>query len=330
MPVTLNFGILPLPNFTLTPFSAFLDLIRLAADEGDQSRPVRISWSILGARSEVVRSSCGVEVKPWEELGDPARFDYIVVCGGLLGRDQWNGEVYETFVRNADRAQVPLVGLCTGVFLLAQAGALDGRQACVSWFHLQEFVENYPDVRTDATRLYVVDGRVLTCAGGPGAADLAALIIRRHFGDALAQKALNILVIDSGKPEDFAQPPPSLAGAVRDHRVRQAALLMEQSLDAPPTVEQLARRIGVSRRQLERLFVAETSLSPSAFLGSLRAERADWMIRSTNLPLTHIAAMAGFSDSSHLSRVYRTRFGITPSEARRLPDARLKGEKRPY
>jgi len=330
MTASLTFGILPLPNFTLTPFSALLDVIRLAADEGDQSRPEKISWTILGTSLDPIRSSCGVEVRPWEVLGDPARFDYLVVCGGLLRRDRRRDEEVEEYLRAAHHAHVGLIGLCTGAFMLAQAGVLEDRHVCVSWFHLEEFAETHPDVRVDATRLYVVDHDILTCAGGTGAADLGAFIIKRHFGDALAQKALNIMVIDNGRSEDFPQPPPSLAARVRDHRVRQAALLMEQGLDAPVSISRLAARFGISRRQFERLFQAETGKSPSAFLAELRLERADWLIRRGDLSFTRIAEMTGFSDSSHLSRSYRAKFGVTPSLSRSIPDGRLQGERRPY
>lgn len=330
MTASLRFGFLPLSNFTITPFSAMLDVVRLAADEGDRSRPIKIEWSLIGPGLDPIRASCGVEVRPTEHLGDPARFDYIVVCGGLLRRDRRRDDEIEDFLRHARSAGVGLVALCTGPFLLAQAGVLDGRRVCVSWYHLQEFAELHPGISADAARLFVVDDGIFTCAGGTGAADLGAHIIRKHFGDALAQKALNIMLIDAARNEDFPQPPPSLAAAVSDRRVRQAALLMEQALDAPLPVEKLARRLGLSRRQLERIFRTEAGMSPSAFLAELRLGHADWLIRRGDLTFTRISEICGFSDSSHLSRSYRARFGLSPTQARGIPDDRLRGERRPY
>lgn len=327
---TLSVGILPLENFTLTPFAALIDMLRLAADEGDGSRQIRISWRVIGTSLEPIHSSCGVAIRPWEALGKPEKFDYLVICGGLLRRDRRLDAELEEYIREAAARGVRLIGLCTGVFLLAQAGVTAGRTVCVSWYHLQEFEDEFPDVAADATKLFVVDGPVLTCAGGPGAADLTAHIIADHLGAALAQKALNIMVMDSVRPESLPQPPPSLAIGVRDPRIRQAALILEQSLESSPTMARLAKRMGLSRRQLERIFTAETGRSPAAFLAELRLERADWMIRSGNLQFTRIAEMTGFADSSHLTRSYRKRFGRTPSQARKLPDERLKGERRPY
>lgn len=331
MTTSLSIGILPLENFTLTPFAALIDIFRLAADEGDGSRPIRINWTVLGASLDPIHASCGVSVRPWEVLGRPDRFDYLVVCGGLLRRDRRRDSELEEFIQEAAKCGVGLIGLCTGVFMLAQAGVVDGRTVCVSWYHLQEFEDEFPDVIADATKLYVVDeDGILTCAGGPGAADLAAHIIASHLGDALAQKALNIMVMDTARSESLPQPPPSLAIGVRDPRIRQVALILEQSLSSPPTVDRLAKRMGLSRRQLERIFHSETGRSPAAFLAELRLERADWMIRSGNLQFTRIAEMTGFADSSHLTRSYRKRFGRTPSQARQIPDKRLKGERRPY
>ncbi len=332
MTSSLSIGILPLENFTLTPFAALIDIFRLAADEGDGSRQVRINWTVIGASLDPILSSCGVSVEPWEALGKPERFNYLVVCGGLLRRDRRLDAELEEFIQEAARRDVALIGLCTGVFLLAQAGVAEGRTVCVSWYHLQEFEDEFPDVIADATRRYVVDDKLLTCAGGPGAADLAAQIIASHLGDALAQKALNIMVMDTARLESLPQPPPSMAVGVRDPRIRQVALILEQSLSSPPTVERLAKRMGLSRRQLERIFNSETGRSPAAFLAELRLERADWLIRSGNLQFTRIAEMTGFADSSHLTRSYRKRFGRTPSHARQsqIPDERLKGERRPY
>lgn len=330
MNTMLSVGILPLESFTLTPFAAMTDILRLAADEGDGSRQIRISWKVIGASLEPIHSSCGVAIRPWEALGRPDKFDYLVICGGLLRRDRRLDVELEEYIQEAASNGVRLIGLCTGVFLLAQAGVTVGRTVCVSWYHLQEFEDEFPDVTADATKLFVVDGPILTCAGGLGAANLTANIIEGHFGPALAQKALNIMVMDSVRSEGLPQPPPSLAIGVRDPRIRQAALIMEQSLGSPLTMARLARRMGLSRRQLERAFKAETGQSPASFLAELRLERADWMIRSGNLQFTRIAEVAGFADSSHLTRSYRKRFGRTPSQAREFPDERLKGERRPY
>ncbi len=320
---------LPLPNFTLTPFAGLMDMLRLAADEGDGSRPVKLRWSVIGVDGAPVRSSCGVEIQPWEGLGAPARFDYIIVCGGLLRRTHGSDLQIEAYLRAAAAAGATIVGLCTGVFMLAQAGLLAGRRACVSWFHLADFQAQFPDARPDATQLYAVDGPVITCAGGTGAVDVGALIVERRLGPAAAKKALHILVVDAARPASFPQPQPAFAEAIADLRIRRAALAIEQNLGAALSVPALARQAGLSRRQFERLFGAETGFSPAAFIAAMRLRYADWLVRTTDRPLTEIAETCGFSDSAHLSRRYRAKHGRAPSTARQAGGF-SHGERRPY
>lgn len=325
-----SIGFVLLPNFTLTPFSLLIDVLRLAADEGDRSRPLRFAWTIIAPSLDPVRASCGAAVPPAETLGDPARFDYVVVCGGLLRRPHGADADVEAFLRRAAAADRIIIGLCTGSFMLAQAGLLTGRRASISWFHAAEFREEFDDVTAISTDVYLVDGPIVTCAGGTGAADVAAWIIGRHCGEGVAQKALNILQIDAARPIGAPQPRPAMAEGLRDPRVRRAALIIEERLDRPPTTDQLARAIGVSRRQLERLFVAETGIGPGAFAASMRLIYADWLMQTSPASLTAIADQCGFADAAHLSRRYKQSYGRPPSHARPAATVFVDGARRPY
>jgi transcriptional regulator GlxA family with amidase domain len=326
-PVTI--GLLPLPMFTLTPFSALLDVIRLAADEGDRSRPVRLRWTVVGLSLEPVTSSCGVALRPWEGLGDPARFDVLVLCGGLLDRDRRADEAVRAYLNAAAEVGVTIVSLCTAVFDLAESGLLDGRRACVSWFHAAEFRARFARVHAVASQLFVEDGTFITCSGGTGAADVGALIVERHLGAAPARKALDILLIEEPRGADHPQPTP-VAPGIENEAVRRAILAVEERLDRSVSIDRLAALVGLSRRQLERQFVAGTGKSPQAFIAELRLRYADWMVRATRLPQTEIAQRCGFADSSHFARNYRAHFGVTPSAARRAGGRFAEGERRPY
>lgn len=318
-------GFLLLPGFTLTPFASLLDVLRLSADDGDGSRPRRIRWRILG--DAPVRCSAGVVVQPDEPPTAMGRFDYIIVCGGLLKARPDVPAIWCERLRDAAAAGATIVAVCTGSFLLAEAGLLDGRQACVSWFHEADFAADFPAVRTDATRLFAIDGNVVTCAGGTGAVDVGAWIVERHIGHAAARKALDILVVDDARPAEAPQPRPSLAGPLDDARLRRCALLIEQRLSAPPSIAALARHVNLSGRQLTRLFQAETGLSPQAYAADLRLRYAAWAIRSSSRTLASIATEYGFADAAHLSNRYRARYGHRPSMDRAGGGA--PGEQRP-
>ncbi|MEX2480344.1 MAG: DJ-1/PfpI family protein, partial [Gammaproteobacteria bacterium] len=114
----LRVGFILAPRFTLCAFANFVDVLRLAADEGDRSRPILCTWRVLSASMNPIRSSAGISVQPEERLGDPTRFDYIVVVGGLVGEIERLDPEYTAFLRRAGAAGVPLVGVCTGAFIL--------------------------------------------------------------------------------------------------------------------------------------------------------------------------------------------------------------------
>lgn len=308
-----SIAIVPLPNFTLTSFSLFIDVLRLAADEGDRSRPIRHRWTVVAPTLEPVKASNGIECAPWETLGDPERFDYIVLCGGLLRRRHDKDDQIIAWLKRADAAGVCVLGLCTGVFTLAQAGLLEGHKVCVSWYHVHEFHEEFPDAYAVATELMVVDRDRVTCAGGRGAGDMAAWIVARHAGAAVARKALDILLFGSPLRGDELQPRPPVADGIQNEAVKRAILLMEERRDRRLPVPALARAVGLSRRQLERLFLTETGLSPAAFAAKMRVQYAEWLMLSTDKSLTEIALDCGYVDVAHFSRTHKAACGLSPS-----------------
>ena len=139
----LNVGFILARRFTLCAFANFVDVLRLAADEGDRSRPILCAWRVLSPTMEPIASSCGIVVQPDERLGDPARFDYLVVVGGLVDEIENLHPETVRFLERAAAAGVPLVGVCTGTFALHRAGLMQGYRACVSWFHHEDFLERF-------------------------------------------------------------------------------------------------------------------------------------------------------------------------------------------
>ena len=178
----LSVGFVLMPSFTLLPFSAFVDALRLAADEGDQSRQINCQWTLMSHTLEAITSSSGVTVQPWETYRDPADFDYVVVVGGLLDNSLQGSQHVIDYLQQVDAAHVPIIGLCTGSFAMIRAGLMDQRRCCVSWFHYKDLTDRYTNVTPIADQLFVDDGDRITCAGGAVAADLAAYIIERHLG----------------------------------------------------------------------------------------------------------------------------------------------------
>jgi transcriptional regulator GlxA family with amidase domain len=312
----IRFGFILARNFTLSPLSLFIDSLRLAGDEGDLSRRRTFDWQILGDGLPI-RSSCGVEVLPTARFGSLHDYDNIVVVGGLLGQQSPLKTNDETFLLRAAREAKPITALCTGSFILAQLGLLDGHAACVSWFHIREFRSRYPQVRASADRLYEVDRDRATCSGGVGSADLAAHFVSSVLGDQAAEKASKILIMDRVRTTRDAQPVSDMFSTVMSVSVRRALLVMESNLQSPLEINRVAQSAGRSRRQLERLFGLELGTSPKEAYVALRIARAAELLTKSDIPISDIGFEVGFTNAGHFSRVFRQFAGLSPSDHRR-------------
>lgn len=313
----LNVGFILARRFTLCALGNFVDVLRLAADEGDRSRPILCSWRVLSPTMEPIASSSGIVVQPEERLGDPARFDYLVVVGGLVDEIENLHPDTVRFLERAATAGVPLVGVCTGTFILHRAGLMRGYRACVSWFHHEDFLERFDGLEPVSDQIFVVDRDRLTCSGGVSAAHLAAYIVERHLGRARAAKSLHIMIIDQAMAAEEPQPGMPLALATDDALVRKALLVMQQSIDAPLSIGRVVERLGTSRRKLERHFREALGMTPLEADRLIRIEQAKRLLHTTRRSATQIAADTGFCDLPHLIRAFRAAEGTTPEAFRR-------------
>jgi transcriptional regulator GlxA family with amidase domain len=320
-PPKIRVGFVLTPRFTLTAFAGFVDVLRLAADDGDRSRQLECQWTVLGDPGESITSSSGAEVRAWEPMESPERFDYIVVVGGLLHQGQRVPHSVYAFLKQAAKAGVPLVGLCTGSFVLARAGLLNGYVTCVSWFHREDFTREFPRLRLVTNQMYMIDRDRMTCAGGTSVVHLAAHLVEKHCGRAFANKSLRILLEDQPLPSNTPQPEAEITRKAQDWSVRRAMLLIEQKLSSPEPINEVVGSLGIGIRQLERRFFADVGMTMREFRSQLRLARAKWMIENTDLSLTHIGLECGFGGCSHFSRAFTARFNVRPSAIRRSVQA---------
>jgi transcriptional regulator GlxA family with amidase domain len=322
----LRVGVILAHQFTLSAFAVFIDHLRLAADEGDRSRPLNVQWSIMSSRADAVPASCGVLIQPTSPLLATDLLDYVVVIGGLLHAGPQIDETTARYLREVATTAVPLIGICTGSFVLCRTGLMKGRRSCVSWYHYQDFLEAFPGQEVIADRLFLVDGPRITCAGGAGAAALATFLIEQHLGRAVAQKASQVLLFDRPRSGSDAQPHPPLSETVREPRVRRALLLMEQNLARPIAVAAVAAELALSARQLERLCRQHVGMGPASLYRQLRMRYANWLIENTDRSVTDIANEAGFADCAHFSRQFKDAYGLSPSTRRLQPQRTAHGD----
>lgn len=314
----LRIGLLPLPDFTLLALTGFLEALRIAGDDADRSRNLYCRWDIMSPNSGYLRSSCGLSVSPTSKLQPPESFDYIVVVGGRLEAHERTDPAIIEYVQRASARRVPLIGACTGSFLLARAGLMDGYRACVHQFHLTEFQSEFPDIAVESNRLFVIDGPRITCPGGASAFDLAIHLIQRHCGRDRALKTVYQLLFDEARSSSHPQSLTAvdISAPARDPMVRRAVLIMQQTIGASLPIQAVADQLGTNVKRLSRAFQAHLGTSPGGTYRQIRLERALWLVEHSARSMSEIAYECGFADASHFSRTFRSAFGVRPSDIR--------------
>ncbi|MBA3069260.1 MAG: GlxA family transcriptional regulator [Hyphomonas sp.] len=311
----LKVGFILIDGFTLGAFANFVDVLRLAADDGDGSRQINCTWKILSSKMTPIASSCGISVQPNEHAFEPREYDYLVVVGGVLRNSPVRLEPsLVRFLKTAAASGTPLVALCTGVFDLTEAGLMKGYRCCVSWFHHDDFRNKFLGTEPISDQLYVVDRDRLTCSGGVGSAHLAALLVDRHVGTAAAIKSLNIMMIDRVLNGEDPQPQSNVPLIASDELVQKAIHFMRQRMSLPPSSLEIAERFGISRRQLERRFQIATGSSPARVGRLIRLKHGGLLLARGDRSVEEIAEATGFCDLSHFVRSYRKEIGPLPAK----------------
>lgn len=313
----LRIGIAPTPDFTLMSLSCFVEFLRLSADEGDFSRKIYCTWELLSHSTAPIRASCGFPMLPTRRFGDPRDYDFVVVHGGILHSPEPVPDELYRFVKRCVKARVPVVGLCTGPFVLAELGLLDDKHCAVHFSLAPAMRLNFPRVQVVTDAAVVSDGGFITCPGGLAALKLAAHLVSSHCGEVRAHKALHYLMADRGFDEIQAMGRDTELGLhCLDRRVVNAVGLMRQKSYETGSIASLARSVGASERELHRLFRLHLGVAPLQYWRRMRLSTAKWMLLNSSRSVAQIAYECGFSDSSHLIHWFQREFQTTPARLR--------------
>ena len=316
--VELSVGILLWPRFPLLSLAGLSDALRHAADVGDQSRQLRCTWTVLGVGGESVTSSCGVAVPVQTPLDRAPAFDYLAVIGGLLSDLPQVDPRYADFVRASAARGVPLIGLCTGSFVLAQLGLMKQHTACVHPFHVPDWQVRHPTLPYVTDTDFLIDGPRLTVAGGTSVIAFASQLIRKHCGPDRAAKVVHQMTVTPAQGRSYVDRRNVLGFANFDSdRVRRAVMLMEEHLSAPLNVATIAEVVGCSTRQLERQFSDETGTTPAGYYRQMRLRYGRWLLTAGDTPISAVAYECGFADAAHFIRHFQREFGVPPGAFRR-------------
>ncbi|MCE4556903.1 GlxA family transcriptional regulator [Roseateles cellulosilyticus] len=264
----------------------------------------------------VVRSSSGLELQT-QPVAQARRIDSWLVPGVLEPLQAPPSPALRALLRRAARHARRVVGLCTGAFVLAESGLLDGRRATTHWGHAQTLQARYPDVVVEPDRIFIVDDGVWTSAGMSAAYDLALAMVEKDLGADIARTVARNLVMPQWRAGGQTQHSELLEIAPKTDRIQSALAYAKGHLTNPLSVEELAEVAALSPRQFSRVFTAETGVSPAKAVEALRLEAARLMIEQSRHSLEIVARETGFRDRRHLREVYVRRLGVSPQSTRR-------------
>ncbi|MFE6200350.1 helix-turn-helix domain-containing protein [Streptomyces sp. NPDC057838] len=307
-----------------------MTLVALAVTDGMLHFELALACEVFGADasdedgSPYRLSLCGpgsvragrFRLEPDHGLDRLAGADTVIVPGWAdIDRDP-PGDLVEA-VRAAHEAGARVASLCTGAFVLAAAGLLDGRRATTHWAHTGELARRHPRVKVDPDVLYVDEGSVLTSAGKAAAMDLCLHLVRLDHGSSAANTLARRLVVpphrDGGQAQFVTTPVP----APDHHPLAELLPWVMQRLDRPLTVEDLARRAGMSSRHLGRHFRSVTGTSPLKWLLTQRVRRAQLLLETTDATVDAVATATGMGTATTLRRHFHRTVGVPPDAYRR-------------
>jgi AraC family carnitine catabolism transcriptional activator len=308
-----HIGFLLTPSFSALGLAAAMEALFIANWLSGRSL---YEWRTLSRDGGDVRSSSGLPVAVDGGIAGPARYDAVFVLASFEPKENARDAKVRAWLRRLARYGTELGGIETGSEILAAAGLLDGAEAAVHWDNLQGFREVYPQCRAVAQLFTLGRGR-LTCAGESSVLDMMLQWIGGHHGQSLAKEIADHLLLERQRPAATRQPAPGPAPtaspeALDDPVLAKAIAIMEERIEEPLSLPSIAARLGISMRQLQRLFARHLGVTPLAHYMLIRLAKAHALLQQTQLPVTEAAFSAGFLSPEHFSRLYRRTFGRSP------------------
>ena len=316
-----KYAFLTLPNYSLIAVANALEPLRMA--NRVVGRDV-YEWSVISLDGSAAEASSGLSLAPCGALDRLGAVDILFVCGGINVREAVSPALLSALRRIAER-RVPLGALCTGGYALARAGLLDNFRATIHWENLSALREEFPRVLI-SDQLFSIDRDRFTCSGGTAPLDLMLHLIRIKLGARVSQLVSEQFIVDRVRQDTDRQYVPLRAQVGVSHRgLIRVAQLMEENIEKPLSLEEIARASGLSRRQIERLFKRDLNCVPKRYYLQMRLRRARELLLQTSMPILDITAACGFQSPPHFSKCYRSQFGHPPSAERKIGAAAARG-----
>ena len=307
-----RFVFLTLPNYTMIALSSAIDPLRMA---NRLTKRDAYEWTLATLDGKPAVASNGLAMSPTVALDAVGPADIVFVVGGVQVEQAVTPALLGALRRLAQR-RVTLGSLCTGGYALAKAGLLDKYKAVIHWENMSALREEFPRVAF-SEQLFVIDRDRYTCTGGVAPLDLMLHIIKEHHGRHIAPLISEQFILDRIRNDQDRQyiPLQARVGLFHENLI-EAAALMEANIEEPLSLDEIAALVGVSRRQIERLFKRYVGQVPTKYSLDMRLRRARELLLQTAMSIMEIAVACGFQSPPHFSKCYRNLFGHTPSTER--------------
>ena len=314
-----HFVFVLLDEFSLLSFASAIECLRIANRMSGQKL---YEWTLASEEKHPVTCSAGTQFLVDRSLDEVSRDDVVIVCSGMKVQDNTSRAVLNWLRREA-RKGIEIGGLCTASYVLAKAGLLNGKRATIHWENQDSFLEEFEDVNLTKS-VYVIDGNRMTTAGGTSSIDLMLKLIANHQGETLANEVADQLIYSSIRTDQDTQrlSVPTRIG-VRHPKLSQVIQMMERNIEDPISPAILARDVGMSTRQLERLFRRYLNRSPKRYYMELRLSKARNLLMQTDMSVINVALACGFASPSHFSKCYRAHYNTTPYRERGTQASRM-------
>ena len=308
-----------LESCTMLCFSAAVESLRIA---NRMSGRELYSWTLMSETGEPVICSGDIEYRVNSELIEVLRDDTVMICGGINIQNVTTKKLLNWLRREARKGPL-IAGLCTAGYTLAKAGLLNGKRATIHWENQDSFAEEFEDVELTKS-VFVMDGNRITTAGGTSSIDLMLKLVAEHHGEDLANAVADQLIYSSIRTDQDTQrlSIPTRIG-VRHPKLSLVIQKMEQNIEEPISPSLLAKEVGMSTRQLERLFRRYLNRSPKRYYMELRLQKARNLLMQTDMSVINVALACGFASPSHFSKCYRAHYDTTPYRERGAQASRI-------
>ena len=308
-------GFFCVPRFSMIAFTSAIEPLRLANRMSDRKL---YEWRLFSQDGKPVRASNDVEITVSGSFAGARGVNAAVVCSGL-DVQAFDHRDLMAALRRLSSFGAEIGAVCTGTYVLAKAGLVDGYQSTIHWENHAGLLAEFPHLEV-SQELFQIDRNRFTCAGGTAAVDMMLALITRDYGHAIAAQVTDMLIHHRIREAHEQQRMDLRARLGVSHpKLLSVVALMERTIEKPLSCEVLASTATVSTRQLERLFRKYLGHSPTKHYQLIRLERARYLLRQTSMPILSVAMACGYESASHFSKSYNEHFGCTPSAERRRP-----------